>query len=218
MPDNTLSASARRGLWGEGLLDVAQMFTGIALIAFMWAHMILVASVNFGSAAMNAIAHFMEVTYLAQVGSPVIALIFLVHFILTARKLPVRAREQQSIWRHSLSLHHGDTWLWIIQATTAMAILIMGCVHMWVVLTDLPITAAKSAARIQNGWWLLFYFILLPLVELHVGIGFYRIGVKWGWITIDNRNYFKGLERKIIWVFLVIGVVTLFTFYFIIKP
>ena len=37
----------------------------------------------------------------------------------------------------------------------------MGSIHMWVVLTDLPITAAKSAARIQTGWWMLFYFILL---------------------------------------------------------
>ena len=45
-----------------------------------------------------------------------------------------------------------------------MIILIMGGIHMWTVLTNLPITAAKSAARIQGGYWLVFYMILLPLV------------------------------------------------------
>ena len=28
---------------------------------------------------------------------------------------------------------------------------------MWVVLSDLPITAAKSAARVQSGAWVFFY-------------------------------------------------------------
>jgi fumarate reductase subunit C len=143
-----------------------------------------VVSVNLGAGVMNAIARFLEETYLAQLGGPAIALVFLCHFVLAARKLPFRTDEQVKIWNHSQRLHHSDTWLWMIQAGTAMVILIMGCVHMWTVLADLPITAVKSAARIQGGFWLMFCLLLLPMVELHVGIGFYRIGVKWGWITI----------------------------------
>ncbi len=89
----------------------------------------------------------------------------------------------------------------------------MGSIHIWTILTNLPITAAKSAARIQGGFWLVFYIILLPMIELHVGIGFYRIGVKWGIITRSNRPFFKRFENILTLIFLIIGAVTLYTFY-----
>jgi fumarate reductase subunit C len=138
---------------------------------------------------------------------------FLVHFVLAARKLPFRMDEQMSIWTHSRRFQHLDTWLWMIQAASAMIILIMGSVHIWTVLTDLPITAAKSAARVQKGSWLIFYVLLLPLIELHVGIGFYRIGVKWGWISRSTRSHWKRMENRITVAFVIIGLITLFTFY-----
>ena len=50
-------------------LDWLQMLTGVALILFMWSHMILVASVNLGAGVMNALAAFLERTYAAQVGA-----------------------------------------------------------------------------------------------------------------------------------------------------
>lgn len=194
-------------------LDFLQMVTGVGLILFMWSHMILVASVNLGAEAMNSLARFLEDTYLAQTGGPMLAAVFLVHFVLAARKLPFRSLEQKEIWAHSQRLHHLDTWLWVVQALTAMILLIMGSIHIWTVLTNLPITAAKSAGRIQGGFWLVFYIILLPLVELHVGIGFYRIGVKWGWITRARRPFFKKFENLLTLAFLLIGAVTLYTFY-----
>jgi len=215
MPDHTVAVSIQDQR-AEGYLDVLQMLSGAALVVFMWSHMILVASINFGSGAMNAIAGFLEAHYLAQAGGPLIALIFLFHFVLAMRKLPVRSREQKIMLQHSLRLNHRDTWLWMIQAATAMVILLLGCIHMWTVLTDLPITAAKSAARVQKGWWLTFYAVLLPVVELHVGLGFYRIGVKWGWITRANRTFFKSVEYKMTCGFIAIGAITLFTFYFIV--
>lgn len=201
----------------EGLLDVAQMATGVALILFMWSHMMLVASVNLGSGVMNAIGAFLEDHYLAQTGGPAIALLFLLHFALAARKVPFRPKEQAAMWGHSLRLQHTDTWLWVVQAFTGMAILVMGCLHMWTVLTNLPITAGKSAFRIQGGWWLLFYMVLLPTVELHVGIGLYRIGVKWGFVTRAQRSYVKSLENRVTLAFIVVGALTLLTFYFIIT-
>ncbi|GAB6057359.1 succinate dehydrogenase/fumarate reductase transmembrane subunit [Desulfonatronum parangueonense] len=196
-------------------LDWLQMLTGAGLILFMWAHMILVASVIIGPGVMNAIAHFFEATYMAQIGGPIIGLIFLLHFMLAARKIPFQADQQSRIWKHSRMLAHRDTWLWLVQVVTAMIILIMGSIHMWVVLTDLPITAAKSAARIQGGFWMGFYLVLLPLVELHVGIGLYRIAVKWGFIRRDKRAGMQRFELVVTGVFIFIGLMALLRFYFL---
>ncbi len=193
-------------------LDWLQMLTGAGLILFMWSHMILVASVNLGAGAMNTLAYFFEATYMAQVGGPIIGATFLLHFLLAARKVPFRVEQQSTIWKHTKMLHHLDTWLWLIQVFTAMVILIMGSIHMWTILTDLPITAAKSAARIQGGFWLVFYLILLPMVELHVGIGFYRIAVKWGFIKRKERKGFKKFENILTAVFILIGLITIVRF------
>jgi len=211
---------------GSALFDWLQMLTGAGLILFMWSHMILVASVNLGAGlklggspdVMNALAEFLEVTYMAQVGGPFIAFSFLLHFVLAARKVPFRSEEQSTVWKLSRQLRHTDTWLWLIQAFTAMVILIMGSAHMWTVLSDFPITAAKSAARIQGGFWLVFYLILLPMVELHVGIGFYRIAVKWGFIRRKGRKGFKKFENILTAIFIVIGLVTLARFWFFALP
>ena len=189
------------------------MLTGAALILFMWSHMVLVASVILGAGVMNALAGFLEEIYMAQVGGPIVGCIFLLHFVLAARKVPFRVEQQTTIWKLSRQLRHTDTWLWLIQAFTAMVILIMGSIHMWTVLTDLPITAAKSAARVQGGFWLVFYLILLPMVELHVGIGLYRIAVKWGFIQRKDRKGFKRVENGLTAIFVGIGLITLLRFF-----
>lgn len=199
-------------------LDWLQMLTGAGLILFMWSHMIMVSSVILGPGVMNALAEFLEEYYMAQVGGPIVAFIFLLHFVLAARKVPFRTEQQSTIWKFSRQLRHTDTWLWMIQAFTAMIILIMGSVHMWTVLSDFPITAAKSAARVQGGFWLVFYLILLPTVELHVGIGFYRIAVKWGFVRRKRRKGFKRFENILTAIFIVIGLVTLARFWFLALP
>ncbi len=158
----------------EAYWDLSQALSGVLLILFMWSHMILVASVNLGTGVMNAIAELLERYYLAQLGGPMIGLLFLAHFVLAARKLPFRIREQKAIWIHSVRFNHLDTWLWVVQAVTAMVILI-------------------------------------------IGIGFYRIGVKWGWITRANRQALKGFENKLTLAFIAIGLITLLNFYFLVK-
>jgi fumarate reductase subunit C len=155
---------------------------------------------------------------MAQLGGPIVAFIFLLHFVLAARKVPFRTEQQSTIWKLSRQLRHTDTWLWMIQAFTAMIILIMGSVHMWTVLSDFPITAAKSAARVQGGFWLVFFLILLPMVELHVGIGFYRIAVKWGFVRRKRRKGFKRFENILTAIFIAIGLVALARFWFLALP
>jgi len=199
----------------DGVLDWAQMLSGAGLIGFMWAHMILVASVNISAGTMNGIAAFFEDTGMVQIGGPLIFLLFLAHFLLAARKIPFRLEGQKTIWEHAKLLHHTDTWLWIVQAASAMIILVMGAIHMWVVLSDLPITAIKSAERIRSGAWIFFYLLLLPMVELHVGIGFYRILVKWGFVQRTGRKGLKRGENLLTMIMVTIGVLTLIRFWFL---
>jgi len=210
----TYAPAGKSGKW-DGALDWLQMLSGVSLILFMWCHMLLVSSVVISPDVMNAIAWFFEATGMAQVGGPLIFLVFLMHFVLAARKIPFRMDGQKTIWQHARMMRHGDTWLWVVQAVSAMLILVMGSIHMWVVLTDLPITAAKSAARIQGGFWAVFYLFLLPLVELHVGIGFYRIGVKWGFVKDRDRSRFKRGENILTLIFIGIGLITLARFLFL---
>lgn len=193
-------------------MDGLQMFSGASLVLFMWAHLIMVSSILIGPKVMDALAHFFETTYLVQTGGPLIFLVFLVHFALAARKIPLYTQDQRAIWQQAKMLKHQDTWLWLVQVGTAMLILVMGSIHMWEILTDLPITAAKSAARIQTGSWLTFYLFLLPIVELHVGIGFYRIGVKWGFVKNENRVKLKRVEHALTGLFILIGLLTLLRF------
>lgn len=191
-------------------LDWLQMLSGLGLIAFMWCHTILVSSSLLGDSVMDAIARFFESTGGAQIGGPLIFCIFLFHFYIAARKVPFKTKEQRAILKHSIRLRHGDTWLWVIQAVSAMIILVLGSIHMWTILTDLPITAAKSALRFEKISWLMFYLVLMPLIQLHVGIGLYRIGVKWGYITRSNRKICKKVIYIIIGTLILLSLLTIF--------
>ena len=93
-----------------------------------------------------------------------------------------------------------------------MIILIMGAIHIWTILINLPITAAKSASHVQSGYWLVFDLILLPMVEVHAGIGLYRIAVKWGIIKRRWRKPFKIFVIIITAIFITIGLITITRF------
>ncbi|OEU66854.1 MAG: fumarate reductase [Desulfovibrio sp. S3730MH75] len=193
----------------DAILDWLQMISGVALIIFVFMHMTLVSSVLVNPEIMDAIAHKYEANYMAQVGGPLLFLLFLFHFYLAARKIPFRLEGQKTIWAHAKMLNHRDTWLWIVQAASAMIILIMGSIHMWAVLSDLPITAARSAARMQSGPWVYFYLILAPLVVLHVVAGLYRIAVKWGVAKDYSRDKLNKIAIGLGAFFLVLGLATI---------
>lgn len=199
----------------SGRLDFLMVVSGVLLIAFLWAHLILVSSVVIGPGVMNALARFFEATYMAQVGGPIIFLLMLVHFVLAARKMPFEQGELKAFRVHSKMMHHKDTTMWLVQVITALIILVLASIHMFVVLSDLPISAAKSAARIQDGPWLPFYLVLLPMAEIHVGIGFYRIGVKYGFISSQKRAWYQKAEYVMMAIFISIGLITLARFSFL---
>lgn len=195
-------------------LDFIQAVSGVVLILFLWAHLLLVSSVLISPKLMDGIGWFFEATYMAQIGGPVVFLLMVWHFLIAARKMPFRQGELCIFWKNAKALRHKDTWLWLVQVVTAIIVLVMGCIHMYAVLSTLPITAAKSAARVQNGW-LPFFLVLLPMAELHLGIGFYRLGVKYGYITRASRHVWQRNEYVLTGIFIAIGLLTLARFRFL---
>lgn len=195
-----------------GRLDFVMMVSGALLILFLWAHLLLVSSVVLSPVIMNALAHFFEATYMAQVGGPAIFVVMLIHFILAARKMPFEQGQWKAFVAHSRMMRHKDTTLWLVQVVSAIIILVLASAHVFTVLSDLPITAAKSAARIQNGSWLPIYLVLLPMAEMHVGIGFYRIGIKYGFISSARRAWYQRAEVIMMAGFITIGLITLARF------
>ncbi len=171
----------------DAYLDWLQMLTGASLVLFMAFHTLLTSSIIFGAGALDGVAGFLETLHLDTLAHVVVPVLFFAHFVLAARKIPFRPEGQLAIWRDAKLLRHRDTWLWIVQAVSAMIILVMGAVHMWTNINDEAILAATSTARVQSGGWTLFYLLLVPLVQLHVFVGVYRIGVKWGFITDATR-------------------------------
>ncbi len=170
-----------------GRLDFAQAASGVLLAVFVLAHALFVGSVIISPALMNAFGVFFEATYLAQVGGPLLFLLMLFHFVIAARKMPFRTGELLTFVDHAKAMKHADTWLWLVQVATALVVLVLASIHMYEVLTTLPIEAAKSAAREQQHGRFAFYLLLLVCVGLHLSIGLYRVGVKFGYIAGERR-------------------------------
>ena len=178
----------------SGYTDVIQMLTGVLLCCFVLMHMVLVSSVILSPKIMDSLAVFLETSYLAQIGGPIILLVMILHFILAARKMPFSPLELREFWRQAKMMHHMDTWLWLVQVATAIVINI---------LSNLPISADKSAAAIQGGM-VPFYLVLFAALDLHIAIGLYRVGVKFGILNRENR-----LKWRQYALYLVIGLALL---------
>lgn len=198
-----------RGRRTAALLDLLEAASGLALALFLWMHMLFVASIFFGTESFDGIAHMLDEYYLSYVGIPPLVAVFFLHFLLAARKIPFGWREQRTIWRHAGLLSHKDTWTWVFQAASGMAILILASIHFWVVLTAWPIEASMSVYRVGRMPQFVFYLALLFLGELHAGVGLYRLAVKWGWPSRKRANLILEIVSA---VFLVLGLWALLMF------
>lgn len=176
-------------------LDFWQAVSGAILALFVCVHLVLEGTVVISPKITNWIGWIMEETYMAQTAAPIILLIIIFHFWIAARKMPFRAGEMQIFTQHSRELKDLDTWLWLVQVVTAVVILVGAFFHVYGVMSELPITVQKSFTRLHHGW-LLFYVLFLPCTILHTGIGVYRIGVKYGFISKAARIVW----RRIIWI------------------
>ncbi len=188
-------------------LDFYQVLSGVLLACFIFGHLILVSSILFGEGFFNGLAHFLEVTYLEILVLPAILFIMFAHFIIAARKMPFRQGELSIFVSHAKSMNHPETWAWLVQIVTAIFILGLASTHIFQVMTDLPITAEKSAMRVQE-MGSLFYITLLFSVWLHVGVGIFRMGVKYGYITMKNRKSVKKKLLILVAVCILLGIIS----------
>lgn len=188
-------------------LDLVELVSGLALVGFLWSHMLFVATILISPETFNTLAIFFDDYLLSYSGIPIIIIIALVHFVVAGRRIPTKIMEQRIVWRHSSMLRHFDTWTWVFQAITGMAILILAGIHLWMVLTDWPIRYDVSAQRMAAFWW--YYLILLLVGEYHAGFGLYRQFVKWGWFPRKPISYITKLITLII---LVLGLAAMVVF------
>jgi fumarate reductase subunit C len=111
-------------------------------------------------------------------------------------------------------MRHEDTTLWFWQVFTGFALFFLASVHLYLMLTRPDrIGPFESADRVWSDYLWPLYILLLLAVELHGGIGLYRLAVKWDWFGgVDpraTRRRLKLLKWALTVFFLVLGFATL---------
>jgi len=203
-------------------LDVIQGVTGLLLVLFMWAHMGFVSSILISKDAMYFVARMFEgepilgrpYPLLVSLVVTVVFVLFATHALLALRKFPSSYRQYRALHQHLRWFHHPDTVLWVLQVITGFALFFLASVHLYqMAFHPGDIGPYESADRVWTGRMWPLYLVMLFAVELHGGIGFYRLLVKWGVFLGDNAKRNRGRLRNIKWAitafFLVLGLITL---------
>jgi fumarate reductase subunit C len=163
----------------------------------MWGHMFFVSSILLGKDAMWHVTKFFEGYHLFGRAMPwlvscvvaVVIALFIGHALLAVRKFPINYRQYRAFADHKNDMHHGDTTLWWWQVITGFALFFLASVHLYIMLTQ-PETIGPygSADRMWTDRMWPLYLVLLFAVELHGGIGLYRLMQKWGWFAGPNPD------------------------------
>jgi fumarate reductase subunit C len=216
-PDSFISPRIDR--W-PARLDVLQSSSGLILGLFMWLHMLFVASILLGNDAMWAVARFFEgyfffgrpLPWLVSAFVATVFALFVLHAWLALRKFPTQWRQHAAFWRHMSAMRHEDTFLWFVQVITGFAMLFLAPVHLYLMLAHPELIGPyESADRVWSGRMWPLYLVLLFLVELHGGIGLYRLALKWGQYKdpLAMRRRLKQVKWGLTAFFLVLGLFTL---------
>ena len=218
-----LNQKTRKSHW-PARLDVLQSVSGLLLVLFMWGHMAFVSTILISKDAMWWITNMFEGQFLFGKGYPgivsaiviVVALLFVLHGILAMRKVPANFQEYKNFTSHRKMLRHEDTTLWWVQTVTGLVLLFFAFVHLHQMLMHpSDIGPYASADRVWSGRWWPLYLILLFAVEIHGGVGLYRLAIKWGWFESDDpiktRARLKVASIGIIVFFITLGLLTLAT-------
>jgi fumarate reductase subunit C len=140
--------------------------------------------------------------------------IFILHAAIAIRKFPASYKQYKIIKKHTQSMQHEDTYLWMIQVITGFMMFFLGSVHLYIMMTQpANIGPHLSAARVVDEFMGPLYFLLLFSVVSHAFIGLYRLALKWGFMegsdTKKSRAFFKLLMRGFIAVYIVVGLASL---------
>lgn len=212
---------ARRSRW-PARLDIAQSVSGLALALFMWGHMAFVSSILLGKDAMWTVTKFFEGYFffgrsypwiVSFVVASIIALVVL-HALLAVRKFPINYRQFMTFRGHMRMMRHEDTTLWFWQVCTGFALFFLASVHLYIMLSRPDrIGPFESSDRVWSDHFWPLYIVLLVAVEVHGGVGLYRLAVKWGWFASSDANAVRRRLKLAKWAltgfFLVLGFATL---------
>jgi fumarate reductase subunit C len=214
-------ARPRKSRW-PARLDLAQSTTGLALGLFMWVHMLFVSSILISEDAMWTVTKFFEGYFFFGVAYPgivsavvaVVFLLFIAHAGLALRKFPANYAQYRTFRIHMGEMRHEDTTLWFWQVVTGFAMFFLASVHLYqMMMHPADIGPYASADRVWSLRWWPLYLVLLFAVEIHGGIGLYRLAVKWGWFGGKDANATRRNLKRLKWgltvFFLVLGLATL---------
>jgi len=192
------------------------------LALFMWGHMFFVSSILLGKDAMWSVAKFFEGYFLFGTAYPgivscvVVAVVALlvVHAALAVRKFPINYRQLRAYRGHMKLMRHEDTTLWYWQVITGFALFFLAAPHLFQMLTQPGMIGPyESGDRVWSYRWWPLYLVLLFAVEIHGGVGLYRLAVKWGMLTGPSADATRKRLKVAKWVltvfFLALGLATL---------
>jgi fumarate reductase subunit C len=113
-----------------------------------------------------------------------------------------------------VALKHEDTTLWYWQVVTGFALFFLASLHLGTMLTRPGrIGPFESGDRVWTDHLWPVYLILLFAVEVHAGVGLYRLALKWGWFAGPQPDSTRRRLRVLKWtltaVLLLLGVATL---------
>ena len=216
-----LTGTAHRSRW-PARLDFIQSGTGLIVALFMWGHMFFVSTILISNDAMWTVTKFFEgyfffgrsyVGIVSFIVAGVVALI-VVHAFLAMRKFPINYRQFTTFRSHMKMIRHEDTTLWAWQAFTGFALFFLAAPHVYIMLTHPDLIGPfESADRVWSGHYWPLYILLLLALELHGGIGLYRLMVKWQWFAGPAPNATRKRLKTLKWVltafFLILGFTTL---------
>lgn len=214
-------ARPRKSRW-PARLDWMQSASGLVLALFMWGHMFFVSSILLGKDAMWTVTKAFEGYFifgrsLPWIVSVVVAgvlLLFVTHALLAVRKFPINYAQYRAFRDHAGDMKHGDTTLWWWQVVTGFALFFLASMHLFVMLSRPDqIGPFESADRVWSDHYWVLYLVLLFAVELHGGIGLYRLAVKWNWFGGASPDAMRKKLKTFKWAltvfFLVLGLATL---------
>ncbi len=202
--------------------DMIQGITGLILVVFMWTHMFMVSSILLGKDAMYFVTKMFEGEPLFGKPYPILVSLFatfifalvIVHALIAMRKFPSSYQEYRVLNQHVMGLRHPDTWLWYIQVVTGFLLFFLVSIHLYQLMVNpSDIGPYASSDRVWSGNMWPLYLVLLFVVELHAGIGFYRLLVKWGIFFEQDPKKSRKRLQTIKWAltifFLLLGLLTL---------
>jgi fumarate reductase subunit C len=203
-------------------LDLLQSGTGLLLALFMWVHMLFVSSILLGNDAMWVVARFFEGYFLVGRRLPwlvsllvaAVTALFVAHAALALRKFPASHAANRAFRVHMAGMRHEDTTLWYWQVVTGFALFFLASLHLGTMLTRPGrIGPFESGDRVWSDFMWPVYLVMLFAVELHAGVGLYRLALKWGWPGGTDPQATRRRLRTLKWsltaCFIALGLATL---------